>query len=135
MTRRELLPVALVLLVLVSDAVHASTFAFYCLLAAVPAIVVAGLAALEEVLEPGALRHRRAVALLHAAALGLVLVAAAVRAPLRAEGTVPRVAVSAVIACLAVFAVQALIRVAPAIRRTLLRLGRAERPEPEVAPR
>ncbi len=113
---------ALVLLATISDAAGASTLAFYLLLAAVPAIVVAGLAALEEVLEPGALAHRRAVGVLHVAALSLVLVSAALRAPMRAEGTVPRAAVSAAIACLVVFALQALIGVSPAIRRAVARV-------------
>ncbi len=135
MTRRELLPVALVLLALAADAAAAPTLAFYCLLAAVPAIVVAGLGALEESLEPGMLPHRRAVGLLHALALALVLVATAARAPLRAEGTVPRLAVSAVLACLVVFAVQALLCAAPTIRRALVRVARDERPEPETARR
>ena len=112
---------ALVLLVTVTDAAGAATLSFYLLLAAVPAIVVAGLAALEEVLQPGALSHRRAVGMLHVATLLLVLVSAALRAPLRAEGTVPRAAVSAAIACLVVFAFQALIGALPAIRRTLAR--------------
>jgi hypothetical protein len=116
-----LLPVALVLLVAVTDAANAATLSFYLLLAAVPAIVVAGLAALEEVLQPGALSHRRAVGMLHVVTLLLVLVSAALRAPLRAEGTVPRAAVSAAIACLVVFAIQALIGALPAIRRTLAR--------------
>ncbi|HEY8773763.1 MAG TPA: hypothetical protein VIM05_04260 [Gaiellaceae bacterium] len=121
MTRRELLPVALVLLVTVTDAAGAATLSFYLLLAAVPAIVVAGLAALEEVVQPGALSHRRAVGMLHVVTLLLVLVSAALRAPLRAEGSVPRAAVSAAIACLVVFAIQALIGSLPAIRRTLAR--------------
>ena len=112
---------ALVLLVTVTDAADAATLSFYLLLAAVPAIVVAGLAALEEVLQPGALSHRRAVGMLHVVTLLLVLVSAALRAPLRAEGTVPRAAVSAAIACLVVFAIQALIGALPAIRRTLAR--------------
>ena len=112
---------ALVLLVAVTDAANAATLSFYLLLAAVPAIVVAGLAALEEVLQPGALSHRRAVGILHVVTLLLVLVSAALRAPLRAEGTVPRAAVSAAIACLVVFAIQALIGALPAIRRTLAR--------------
>jgi hypothetical protein len=47
-----------------------------------------------------------------------VLVAAALRAPLRAQGTVPQAAVSAVIACLGVFALQAVIGSLPAIRRS-----------------
>jgi hypothetical protein len=116
-----LLPVALVLLVTVTDAAGAATLSFYLLLAAVPAIVVAGLAALEEMVQPGALSHRRAVGMLHVVTLLLVLVSAALRAPLRAEGSVPRAAVSAAIACLVVFAIQALIGSLSAIRRTLAR--------------
>jgi hypothetical protein len=120
-TRRELLPVALVLLVTITDAAGAASLSFYLLLAAVPAIVVAGLASLEELVSDGATPHRRVVGMLHVVTLVLVLVAAALRAPLRAEGTVPRAAVSAVIACLAVFAIQALIGSLPAIRRALAR--------------
>jgi hypothetical protein len=123
---------ALVLLVTVTDAASASSLSFYLLLAAVPAIVVAGLAVLEELLQPGALPYRRAVGMLHVVTLLLVLVAAALRAPLRAEGTVPRAAVSAVIACLVVFAIQGLIGSVPAIKRAL---ARPERPAPETASR
>jgi hypothetical protein len=112
---------ALVLLAGVADAADASTLSFYLLLAAVPAIVVAGLAALEEVLQSGARPHRRVVGMLHVVTLLLVLIAATLRAPLRAEGTVPQAAVSAVIACLAVFAIQALIGSLPSIRRALVR--------------
>jgi hypothetical protein len=125
--------VALVLLATVTDAADASSLSFYLLLASVPAIVVAGLAALEEVLQPGARPHRRVIAMLHVVTLLLVLVAAALRAPLRAEGTVPRAAVSAVIACLVVFAIQALIGAAPAIRRAFARAtSRPEQPAPEI---
>ena len=109
---------ALVLLVTVTDAAKAPTLSFYLLLAAVPAIVVAGLAAVEEVLE-GALSHRKAIGLLHVAALLLVLVAAAVRSPLRAEGTIPTAGVSAVIACLVVFAVQGVFAAMPFLKRTV----------------
>jgi hypothetical protein len=120
-TRRELLPVALVLLSIVADALGSQTLSFYCLLATVPAIVVAGLAAVEEQLQPGAMPHRRLVAMLHVVTLLLVLAAAALRAPLRAEGVVPQAAVSALIACLVVFGIQALIGSLPAIRRQLAR--------------
>ena len=114
---------ALVLLATICDAAAVPSLAFYLLLATVPAIVVAGLAALEELLRPGALplAHRRWIGMLHVVTLVLVLVAAAVRAPLRAEGIVPRAAVSAVIACLVVFAIQALIGATPAIKRALAR--------------
>jgi hypothetical protein len=118
-TRRELLPVALVLLVTVTDAADAATLSFYLLLAAVPAIVVAGLAALEELVQEGALAHRKAIGVLHVVVLLLVLVAAALRSPLRAEGTIPRAGVSAVIACLVVFAIQGVIAALPALRRSI----------------
>jgi uncharacterized membrane protein len=111
--------VALVLLAMVTDAVNAPSLSFYLLLAAVPAIVVAGLAAVEELLETDAPSHRRAIAMLHVVTLLLVLTAAALRAPLRAEGTVPRAAVSAAIACLVVFGIQLLLGSLPAIRRAV----------------
>ena len=57
------------------------------------------------------LPYRRAIARLHVVTLLLVLAAAAVRAPLRAEGTVPNAAISAVVACLVVFAIQGLLGV------------------------
>jgi hypothetical protein len=119
---------ALVLLATIADAADAATVSFYFLLAAVPAIVVAGLAALEELLQ-GALTHRRWIGMLHVVTLVLVLVAAALRAPMRAEGTVPRAAISAVIACLGVFALQAVIGAMPALRRAL-----RARPEPTEVP-
>jgi hypothetical protein len=119
--------VALVLLVTVTDAAKAPTLSFYLLLAAVPAIVVAGLAAVEEVLE-GAI-HRKTIAMLHAPALLLVLVAAALRSPLRAEGTIPTAGVSAVIACLVVFAIQGVIAALPYLRRTI-----EPAPEPREVP-
>jgi len=109
---------ALVLLVTVTDAANAPSLSFYLLLAAVPAIVVAGLASVEEVLE-GAAAHRRAIAMLHVVTLLLVVVGAALRSPLRAEGTIPTAGVSAVIACLVVFAIQGVIAALPAVRRTV----------------
>jgi len=124
--------VALVLLATCTDALGAPTLSFYLLLVTVPAIVVAGLAAVEEQLqaeEP--LPHRRAVAMLHVVTLLLVLAAAALRAPLRAEGAVPQAAVSALIACMVVFGIQALLGSLPAVRRAL----RASRPHTaEISP-
>jgi hypothetical protein len=69
---------------------------------------------------------------LHVVTLLLVLVSAAMRAPLRAEGSVPRAAVSAVIACLVIFAIQAVIGTAPALRRALARA--TPRPDQHPAP-
>ena len=118
---------ALVFLAAVIDLAGGVTLSFYLLLAAIPAIVVAGLAALEELLQPGAAEpHRRTVAMLHVVTLLLVLAAAALRAPLRAEGTVPQAAISAVFACLFVFAVQAAVGWSPALRRGLARVPRPD---------
>jgi hypothetical protein len=71
--------------------------------------------------------------MLHIVTLLLVLVSAALRAPLLAEGSVPRAAVSAVIACLVVFTIQALIGSMPAIRRVLR--SRPEQPVSEIVSR
>jgi len=122
--------VALVLLVTAADAAGARSLSFYLLLAAVPAIVVAGLAVVEEACQGGARDHCRALGVLHVVALLLVLASAALRAPTRAEATVPQAAVSAVIACLVVFAIQGLIAALPALRRTVP----VELPEPSEAP-
>jgi len=112
--------VALVFLSTVSDAAGVATLSFYFLLCAIPAIVVAGLAALEELVGEEVLPYRRAVARLHVITLLLVLAAAALRAPLRAEGTVPRAAISAVLACLLVFAIQGLLASMPTLQRIYL---------------
>src|SRR4029079_1026463 len=56
-TGRERLPLAPALLSIVTDALGSPTLSFYLLLATVPAIVVAGLAAGEEPRQPGGLPH------------------------------------------------------------------------------
>jgi len=112
--------VALVLLATAFDAAGVSSLSFYLLLAAIPAVVVAGLAALEELVGENAVPYRKAVARLHVVTLVLLLVATALRAPLRAEGIVPRAAVSAVVACLVVFAIQGLLGSLPALKRIYL---------------
>jgi hypothetical protein len=121
MTRHGVLPVALVSLALVADAVNIPTIAFYLLLASVPALVVAVLATLEALLEE---RQRLATIVLQVIALALVLLSAAIRAPLRAEGTVPRVAVSAAVACVVLLTLQWVVAALPGLRRTLTRAPR-----------
>ena len=83
------------------------------------------------------LPYRRAIALLHVVTLLLVLAAAAVRAPLRAEGTVPQAAISAVIACLVVFAIQGLLASMPALKRIYAgaRQTSCRRPESAIVAR
>lgn len=122
MTRQGVLPVAIVALALLADAASLPSIAFYLLLASVPALVVAVLATLERMLEEQA---GTACLALQVTALALVLLAAAARAPLRAEGAVPRVAVSAALASIAVLALQWLVAALPGIRRALARAPEA----------
>ena len=89
--------------------------AFYALLAAVPTAAVAGLEAFGDSLEgAGARLH----VLLWAVVLALTVAGAAVRAPRLAEGSVPALGRSAVIACLAIFCVQALAGLISELRRS-----------------
>ena len=115
-SRREGAPTALLVLATIADTAGASTVAFYLLLAVIPCIVVAGLGTLEEHLEDGAAPFRRLACGLYALMLVLVLIADALRAPLREEGTVPPFAVSAVVACIVLCAAQYGLRMLPLLR-------------------
>jgi hypothetical protein len=108
------LPVALVLAAAVADGVGAHGLAFYALLAAVPAGAAAALDAFGDSLAQGGSRLH---ALLWGVVLALTVVAAGVRAPALAEGTVPALGRSAVVACLAIFCVQALLGLVAELRR------------------
>ena len=113
MTRRAV-PVALVVAAAAADGAGAHGLAFYALLLAVPAAAVAALEAFGHVLD-GADEHVHA--LLWTVVLALVVVGAAVRAPAVTEGGVPTLARTALLACLAVFCVQAAVSVAAELRR------------------
>jgi hypothetical protein len=85
-------------------------------------VAIAALAGLGEVLDGSAAGpHDRGLALLSAFALPFVLLAAAVRAPLLADGPPPAVSVTAVVGALAIFAVQALVAASAAAPRERLR--------------
>ncbi len=88
--------------------------AFYLLLAAVPAAAVAALDAFGELLDDAGSRLH---ALLWAVVLALTVAGAAVRAPAVTQGTVPALARSALVACLAIFCVQAVASLASELRR------------------
>ena len=110
----RVLPVGLVVGAAAADGAGIHGFAFYLLLAAVPAMAVAALDAFGELLdEAGSHLH----ALLWAVALALTVTGAAVRTPAVTEGTVPALARSTLVACLAVFCVQALVSLAAEFRR------------------
>jgi len=102
---RRWIPVALVLVAAAADGVGMHGAAFYALLAAVPAAAVAALEAFGDSLEDAGARPH---ALLWAVVLVLTVTGAAVRAPRLAEGSVPALGRSAVVACLAIFCIQAL---------------------------
>jgi len=109
------IPVALVVAAAAADGAGMHGVAFYALLAAVPAVAAAGLGAYGEALEG---RGTRVHAYLWGLVLALTVTGAAVRAPFLAEGTVPALARSAVVACLAIFCAQAIAGVIGELRRT-----------------
>jgi hypothetical protein len=89
-----------------ADGAGAHGLPFYALLLAVPAAAVAALDAFGRVLDGG---DEHLHALLWTVVLALVVVGSAVRAPAVTEGAVPTLARSALLACLAVFCVQAMV--------------------------
>ena len=114
MTRRGL-PVTLVVAAAAADGAGAHGIAFYALLAAVPAAAAAGLEAYCHALEDP---RSRLHALLWGIVLGLTVTGAAARAPAVAEGNVPALGRSAVVACLAIFCVQAVASLVTELRRS-----------------
>ena len=109
MTTR-LASVCLVLGAALADAAGEHSLAYYALVAAVPAVALAALSGLGDVLDGTAAQpHDRGIALLSGAALPFVLLATAVRAPLLESGPPPVIAITAVVGALAIFAVQALV--------------------------
>lgn len=111
---RRAIPVGLVVVAAAADGAGAHGLAFYALLLAVPAAAVVALDTFGELLD-GAGDHLHA--LLWTVVLGLIVVGAAVRAPAVTEGGVPALARSALLACLAIFCVQAVISLAAEFRR------------------
>jgi hypothetical protein len=107
-------PVGLVVTAAAADGAGAHGLAFYALLLAVPAAAVVALETFGDVLD-GARDHLHA--LLWAMVLALVVVGAAVRAPAVTEGAVPALARMALLACLAVFCVQAMVALTAELRR------------------
>ena len=121
MTTR-LASVALVLGAALADAAGHHALAYYCLVAAVPVVAVAAQSGLGDVLDGSAAQpHDRGIAILSAVALPFVLLGPAVRAPLLEEGPPPVIGITAVVAALAIFAVQALVAASAVAPRERLR--------------
>ena len=117
MQRITLPVVGLVALAGLADLGGAHTLAFYTLVAAVPAAAAAALVALDRALTADGRRPLRR-AWLQATVLVLVLLSAAVRAPVREENSVPQLATSALVACLLLLALQIGVNWLPAFRRS-----------------
>jgi len=109
------IPVALVVAAAAADGAGMHGVAFYALLAAVPAVAAAALGVYGDSLEGGG---GLVQAWLWGVVLALTVTGAAVRAPSLAEGTVPALARSAVVACLAIFCAQAIAGLVGELRRT-----------------
>jgi hypothetical protein len=117
MRKIALPPIGLVLIAGLADAAGAHSLAFYALVIAVPAAAVAALAALDAALDHADGARFIARAWLQGVVLALILTSAAVRAPAHGGGSVPRLAVTALVACLAVFACQGLFALLPRVQR------------------
>jgi hypothetical protein len=108
--------VLLLLAAIGADAVAAPQLAFYLLLAAVVTTAHAALDAYGRLVElPGRARGlwvTRLRATLGVLALALVVVAAAARAPALADGVVPPIGLSALVASLALLVLQGALRLA-----------------------
>ena len=127
MTTR-LASVGLVLGAALADAAGQHSLAYYALVAAVPVVALAALSGLGDVLDGSAAApHDRGIAMLSGAALPFVLLGTAVRAPLLEGGPPPVIAITAVVAALAIFAVQALVAASAVAPRQRLRAGASER--------
>jgi hypothetical protein len=111
---RRAIPVGLVVAAAAADGAGAHELAFYALLLAVPAAAVVALDTFGELLD-GAQNHLHA--LLWTVVLALIVAGAAVRAPAITEGAVPTLARSALLACLAIFCVQAVASLMAELRR------------------
>jgi len=112
----RLFSVGLVLGAALSDAAGHHSLAYYALVTAVPVVAITALSGLGDVLDGSAAEpHDRGIAVLSALALPFVLLGTAVHAPLLAEGAPPAIGATAVVAALAIFGVQALVRASVAV--------------------
>jgi len=116
---------------LAADAAGQPTLAFYLLLAAIPTLVIAGLATLEQLIDRERIVQRRLAGGLQIASLALVILAAALRSPDRVDGVVPPAAISAAVAGLVLCLAQAIVTSLPE-RHPAPATASPEAPAPEA---
>ena len=109
-------PVAFVASALLADTIGAHRVSFYFLLAAIVSLAIATLERYGRLVELGGRAPELAVArfqmCLGGIALALALVAAAARAPVLGEATVPAISISALVGALGLLLLQAAARLA-----------------------
>lgn len=117
---RRALPVVLVVVAAFADARGAHGLAFDALLGAIPFAAVSALAGFGEYLE----RRDDAVAgvqaMLWALAVALLVLSCAARSPATETHALPPLGASALVGCLAVFAIKACVAAVPQLRRVAL---------------
>jgi hypothetical protein len=124
--RIAFLPAGLVAVAGLCDAAGAHGGAFWLLVLSVPFAALAALLVLGAALDTqgsGRLTH----SWLQGAALLLILFGAAARAPFRAEGSVPEVALSALVVCLLVYGTETALLLGPAVRARIVRALESDR--------
>jgi hypothetical protein len=109
---RRALPALLVASAALADAAGEPALALYALLAAVPALAIAALTALGDMLDGDAVPRRQLQALLWVLASVLAVGGAAVRGPAVRDADLPAFAGSALIACLVALALEAAVAAA-----------------------
>lgn len=116
-----MLPALLAAVAAVADGRGAHGFAFDVLLLAVPFAAVAALAAFAAYLDAREDAVTALQAVLWGLALGLLVLSCAARSPATQTHALPPLGWSALVGCLGVFAVKAVVACAPYVRRLALR--------------
>ena len=117
---RRALPALLAVIAAVADAHGSHSLAFYALLGAVPFAATAAITLFGEYLERRDDALLALQTLLWALAVVLLVLSCAARSPATETHTLPPLGWSALVACLAVFAVKACLGVVPLVRRLAL---------------
>jgi hypothetical protein len=119
---RRAVPAGLVVAAAFADASGSPRLAFYALLALVPVAAAVALGAYGDLVEEPLTPEEAAPRTLQAGCWGLLVVlgvvGAAARAPALGQGLVPKLAVTALIACVVVLAVEGLVEVLALARRS-----------------
>jgi hypothetical protein len=118
---RRAVPAGLVVAAAFADASGSAHIAFYAILALVPVAAVIALNSYGELVEeertPEEDASRRLQALLWVSLLGLAVLGAASRYPALGEGSIPKLAATALIAALVVLCVEGVVELVAQLRR------------------